>query len=97
MLVPINRQIFTDIWLEVFKDKWESLLIWMIGGGYTDFFHGFWSADTYYIVNLDTLKVVSFYKHLGRAAESSDHMSEKELFDFFTELKIDLKSYGVDV
>jgi len=60
-------------------------------------FHGFWAVDTYYIVNLDTLKVVSFYKHLGRSAESNERMSEKELFDFFTELKIDLKSYGVDV
>ena len=97
MSVPINRQIFTDIWMNVFKGKWESPLIWMIEGGYTDFFHGFWRDDTYYIVNLDTLKVVSFYKHLGRSAESNERMSEKELFDFFKALKSNLRNYNVDV
>lgn len=87
-----DRDMFVKIFIDKFGDRFKDLYTFCQEGKQTDNFFMLYDSDSYYILEKYDLRLVYWYKHVGRCAETSFPENEYALKDFVNELYIDL--YG---
>lgn len=87
-----DRDKFTKIVMDRFGDRFADLYTFCQEGRQTENFFLLHDFDSYYILGKYDLRLVYWYKKIGRDAHTSFPENEEVLKDFVNELYLDL--YG---